>query len=185
MRNEATTVLYFVRHAESAYVEGQERERGLTEQGKRDAAAVATLLREERIQCFYSSPYKRAVDTIQELAEGAGAFVVTVEDLRERKLSDETVKHADFRGAKQRLYLDPSFAYPGGESGEQACSRAVPVIERILDTHAGQKVAIGTHGDVMTLIFQHFDPSYGYDFWVSTTMPDIYKLEFDKEHNLV
>ncbi|MFS0869512.1 histidine phosphatase family protein [Paenibacillus xylanilyticus] len=185
MRNETTTVLYFVRHAESAYVEGQERERGLTEQGKRDAAAVAILLREERIQCFYSSPYTRAVDTIQELAEGAGAFVVTEEDLRERKLSDETVKHADFREAKQRLYLNPSFAYPGGESGEQACSRAVTVIEQILDTHAGQKVAIGTHGDVMTLIFQHYDPSYGFDFWKSTTMPDIYKLEFDMEHKLV
>lgn len=30
--SEASTFLYFVRHAESRYVEGQERERGLTEQ---------------------------------------------------------------------------------------------------------------------------------------------------------
>ncbi|MEO2203833.1 histidine phosphatase family protein [Paenibacillus pabuli] len=185
MSIEVRTTLYFVRHAESAYVEGQERERGLTDQGRLDAAAVAELLSQEKIQWYYSSPYRRAVDTIQELADQSRAAIVTEEDLRERQLSDERVKHADFLEAKRLLYLEPSYAYPGGESGEQAGSRAAAVIERILDTHAGQKVAIGTHGDVMTLIFQHYDTSYGYEFWKCTTMPDIYKLEFNMEHELV
>ncbi|MGG4128132.1 histidine phosphatase family protein [Paenibacillus illinoisensis] len=184
MSKESRTILYFVRHAESAYVEGQERERGLTERGCGDAAIVAEVLSQEKIQWYYSSPYRRAVDTIQELADRSSAPVFMEEDLRERQLSDERVKHANFLESKRRLYLAPSFAYPGGESGEQAGARAVAVIERILDTHAGQKVVIGTHGDVMTLIFQYYDSSYGYDFWKSTTMPDIYKLEFNMEHEL-
>nr|WP_154893479.1 histidine phosphatase family protein [Paenibacillus xylanexedens] len=184
MSKESRTILYFVRHAESAYVEGQERERGLTERGCRDAAIVAEVLSQEKIQWYYSSPYRRAVDTIQELADRSSALLVMEEDLRERQLSDERVKHANFLESKRRLYLAPSFAYPGGESGEQAGARAVAVIERILDTHAGQKVVIGTHGDVMTLILQHYDMSYGYEFWKSTTMPDIYKLEFNMEHEL-
>ncbi|MEK4435470.1 MULTISPECIES: histidine phosphatase family protein [Paenibacillus] len=185
MSEESRTILYFVRHAESAYVEGQERERGLTERGCRDAANVAEVLSQEKIQWYYSSPYRRAVDTIQELADRTSAAVLMEEDLRERQLSDERVKHADFHESKLRLYRDPSFAYAGGESGEQAGSRAVAVIHRILNNHTGQKVAIGTHGDVMTLIFQHYDSSYGYEFWKSTTMPDIYKLEFNMEHQLV
>ncbi|WP_127536125.1 histidine phosphatase family protein [Paenibacillus illinoisensis] len=184
MSKESRTILYFVRHAKSAYVEGQERERGLTERGCGDAAIVAEVLSQEKIQWYYSSPYRRAVDTIQELADRSSAPVFMEEDLRERQLSDERVKHANFLESKRRLYLAPSFAYPGGESGEQAGARAVAVIERILDTHAGQKVVIGTHGDVMTLIFQHYDTSYGYEFWKSTTMPDIYKLEFNMEHEL-
>ncbi|MDN8589436.1 histidine phosphatase family protein [Paenibacillus sp. 11B] len=185
MTNEANTALYFVRHAESEYMEGQERERGLTEQGKGDAATVAGLLHREQIQLFYSSPYRRAVDTIQGLAEVSGGIVVTEEDLRERELSGPEVKHEHFRKAKQRLYDDPAFAYAGGESGEVAVSRAITVIQRILNRHPGQKIVIGTHGDIMTLIFNYYDPSYGYDFWVNTTMPDIYKLEFDRESRLV
>ncbi|WP_458126556.1 histidine phosphatase family protein [Paenibacillus sp. Z3-2] len=185
MMSEASTVLYFVRHAESQYVEGQERERGLTEQGHQDAGTVANLLHGEQIQLFYSSPYRRAVDTIQILADRSGGIVVTEEDLRERQLSSSDVKHKNFREAKLRLYRDPMYAYPGGESGEQARSRAVAVIERILSKHAGQKIVIGTHGDVMTLIFQHYNSSYGYDFWETTTMPDIYTLEFDGRCKLV
>ncbi|OPG99690.1 histidine phosphatase family protein [Chryseobacterium mucoviscidosis] len=185
MTNEANTALYFVRHAESEYMEGQERERGLTEQGKRDAATVAGLLHREQIQLFYSSPYRRAVDTIQGLAEVSGGIVVTEEDLRERELSGPEVKHEHFRKAKLRLYDDPGFAYAGGESGEVAVSRAITVIQQILDRHPGQKIVIGTHGDIMTLIFNYYDPSYGYDFWVNKTMPDIYKLEFDRESRLV
>ncbi len=30
----------------------------------------------------------------------------------------------------------------------------------------------------MTLILNCFDKSYNYEFWKSTTMPDIYRLEF-------
>ncbi|WFR61621.1 histidine phosphatase family protein [Paenibacillus amylolyticus] len=183
--SEVSTFLYFVRHAESRYVAGQERVRGLTEQGHQDAGTVACLLQAEQIQLFYSSPYRRAVDTIQILADRSGRIVVTEEDLRERELSSSDVKHENFREAKQRLYRDPTYAYPGGESGEQARSRAIAVIERILDKHSGHEVVIGTHGDVMTLILQHYDSSYGYEFWESTTMPDIYKLEFDGTHKLV
>ncbi|MNU00173.1 hypothetical protein D3C72_2432380 [compost metagenome] len=35
---------------------------------------------------------------------------------------------------------------------------------------------IGTHGDIMTLMMHDFDGRYGFDFWRSTSMPDIYKL---------
>ena len=43
----------------------------------------------------------------------------------------------------------------------------------------GQKIAIGTHGNIMTIILNYFDKNYGYDFWLQTSKPDIYKLEFD------
>ncbi|MBA9086191.1 hypothetical protein FHR92_002664 [Fontibacillus solani] len=32
----------------------------------------------------------------------------------------------------------------------------------------------------MTLMMNYFDNTYGFEFWESTTMPDIYKLEFEE-----
>lgn len=52
MSAEAYTSLYFVRHAESRFIEGQERERGLTEQGNLDAEKVAQLLHKEDMEVF-------------------------------------------------------------------------------------------------------------------------------------
>ncbi|AWB45595.1 hypothetical protein DCC85_16275 [Paenibacillus sp. CAA11] len=76
------TMLYFVRHAESEYIEGQERMRGLTEQGGRDALQVAALLADERIDRFISSPYERAVQTLEPLAERGSKRIELYEDLR-------------------------------------------------------------------------------------------------------
>ena len=185
MSIEAYTSLYFVRHAESRFIEGKERERGLTEQGDLDAKKVANLLQAEHIAFLYSSPYLRAVQTIQILADLYGKPVLTFEDLRERALSGSHVKHDDFHEAKRQLYLDASFAFPGGESGIQAQARAVNIIEQVLGEHRGNKIVIGTHGDIMTLIFQHVDPNYGFEFWKSTTMPDIYRMDLDRADNML
>lgn len=185
MSRTAHTRLYFVRHAESRYVEGRERERGLTEQGCLDAKKIAKLMQQEAIDIFYSSPYLRAVHTIQVWADFCGKRVYTEEDLRERALSGPHVKHEHFHESKRRLYRDASFAFPGGESGQQARTRALSVIERILHKHAGQSIVIGIHGDVMTLILQHYDPAYGFEFWESTTMPDIYRLDLDIDHQML
>ena len=68
------------------------------------------------------------------------------------------------------------FSFPGGESSKDAQKRAVKVITSILKSHRGKKIVIGTHGDIMTLMLNHFDKRYSYSFWESTSMPDIYKL---------
>lgn len=63
--------LYFVRHAHSVY-SPDERNRPLSERGHQDAARVAELLEPEHIHVLISSPYKRAIQTIEGLAERIG-----------------------------------------------------------------------------------------------------------------
>jgi len=46
-----------------------------------------------------------------------------------------------------------------------------------LDRYPGQQIAVGTHGNLLVLILQHFDRSVGFAFWQSLTMPDVYRLE--------
>ncbi|WP_251037861.1 histidine phosphatase family protein [Paenibacillus albidus] len=68
---------------------------------------------------------------------------------------------------------------PGGESTRDAQKRAIPVIEQLIQRHAGSKIALGTHGNIMTIIMNYFDDKYGYEFFTQISKPDIYKLEFE------
>jgi 2,3-bisphosphoglycerate-dependent phosphoglycerate mutase len=182
--NRMNTIIYFIRHAESIFVEGAERERGLTENGKRDTTIIRDTLKDERIDVFVSSPYQRAVDTIQLLADTAKRPIALEEDLRERQLSAVDLGKDRFFEAKRKAFEEPDYAFPGGESSNEAQQRAIAVISRLLQQHNGKRIAIGTHGDIMTLMLNHYDKTYGFDFWKSTTMPDVYRLEFDPSHRL-
>ncbi|MEK0317251.1 histidine phosphatase family protein [Cohnella sp. 56] len=173
----STTTLYFVRHADSPYLPGQERTRGLSERGSSDALRVCRALMDVRVDTFVSSPYERAIRTIGPLA--GDRELAIIEDLRERDIG--VLSDTDFQAAKAKVYEDFDFAYPGGESSRSAQRRAVRAVLDLLRVFQGGHVLLGTHGDIMTLIFNYFDPSVHYAFWQSTTMPDIYKLEFEGE----
>ncbi|MNH46104.1 hypothetical protein D3C79_1087550 [compost metagenome] len=41
-------------------------------------------------------------------------------------------------------------------------------------------IALGTHGDILTLMLNYFDPQqFHYEFLKSSSMPDIYRAEFE------
>ena len=123
------TTIYFVRHAHSTYTK-EERERPLSEKGHCDAENVTHLLKDKHIDVVISSPYKRAIQTVQGIANTYKLSIQTEEDLRERLLSTEPV--SNFNDAMQNVWKDWSFAYEGGESNTVAQKRAVICIQNIL-----------------------------------------------------
>lgn len=123
------TTIYFVRHAHSTYTK-EERERPLSEKGHCDAENVTRLLKDKHIDVVISSPYKRAIQTVQEIANTYNISIQIEEDLRERLLSSEPV--ADFNDAIENVWEDWSFAYEGGESNDVAQRRAVICMQSIL-----------------------------------------------------
>lgn len=123
------TIIYFVRHAHSTYTK-EERERPLSEKGHLDAENVTSLLKDKHIDVVISSPYKRAVQTVQGIANTYDVSIQIEEDLRERLLSSEPV--ADFNDAVQKVWEDWDFAYEGGESNDVAQRRAVICMQNIL-----------------------------------------------------
>lgn len=178
------TFIYFVRHAESVYIEGVERSRGLTEKGKQDAGKIRNILVEETIDVLVSSPYRRATETIQELADALNKDIIIEEDLRERKLSETGFDKDQFFEAKRKVFEDPNFSFTGGESSNEAQERAIEIITRLLQEFNGKNIVIGTHGDIMTLMMNYYDKKYDFVFWKSITMPDIYKLKFDENNKV-
>lgn len=174
------TNIFMIRHAESPFVFGEERTRGLSEDGIKAAMKVADILDSEEIHCIASSTYERAKQTVQFLAERKNLPIIEYEELRER-----SIKGLDYQSSWEELlkaieisFEDIDYALEGGESIKQIQDRAIPIINKLLEQYRGKNIAIGTHGNIMTIIMNFFDESYSYEFWNSTSKPDIYKLAF-------
>ncbi|MBE7119083.1 histidine phosphatase family protein [Bacillus cereus] len=177
------TYIYMVRHGESPKLEGNERTRGLTEKGTLDAHKVSEILKTEGIDTFISSPYKRAMLTIEKSANFHEKEIIVYENLKEcRFLSeDKIISDKEVYPLVKKMFSNPDFTLTEGESYVDCQRRVVKVLKEILIDFQGHKIVVGTHGLVMTLMMNHFDNQYGLEFLMNTSKPDVYKLEFKDE----
>jgi 2,3-bisphosphoglycerate-dependent phosphoglycerate mutase len=150
--------------------------RPLSVQGFVDAIRLADLMEGYPIDTIFTSPYTRARQTVEPLAERLGSPLSTELDLRERDLGDGPFE--DFLQAVAAVWQNPTFAHPGGESNLAAQQRGVAVVERLKKAHPGDQIVLATHGNLMALILQHYEPSINFEFWKALTLPDIYTLDF-------
>jgi broad specificity phosphatase PhoE len=164
-----TTVLYLVRHGATdanlrrPYVlQGHAIDLPLSETGRRQAACVARVLAQVPLAAVYSSPMRRAVETAQVVAEAqqdvdthSKSYTVFLLDKmvecdvgRWEGLSWEQIEK-EYPDAFADFQRDPGrFPYLGGESYADVARRAVPVVESLLERHAGQSVALVAHNVV-------------------------------------
>ncbi|MFN7249913.1 MAG: histidine phosphatase family protein [Anaerobacillus sp.] len=170
------TNLYFVRHAHSTYTP-DELGRPLSESGLTDAMKVTDFLKTEGIDIVVSSPYKRAVQTVDGIALFIDKDVEIVDGFKERTLT--TVPTEDFTLAITKVWEDYNFSWQGGESNNVAQKRGVEATNSVIEKYRDKNVVIGTHGNIMVLIMNYFDKQYDFTFWRNLDMPDIYKLTFD------
>jgi len=170
------TEIFFVRHAHSTYTP-EELTRPLSEKGIRDARRVTKILESENLDHVVSSPYLRAIQTVEEAADYLNQDVILIDGFKERLLSSAPLN--DFQGAIRKVWEEPSFHWEGGESNVDAQKRGVAAMLDLLNEFEGKRVAVGTHGNIMVLIMNYFDSKYGLAFWESLDMPDVYRLTFN------
>lgn len=168
----ARTTVHLIRHAHAIWTPDEGR--ALSPAGLTGAEHVATLLANEPISAVYASTARRAIQTVAPLARSLGLPVTTVDDLRERRLSGEPVD--DHGVAVAWCWANPEAALPGGESNHVAQRRGVAVLSKLAGRHRGKAIVVGSHGNLLALILQHWLPSVDHAFWSRLTMPDIYTL---------
>jgi 2,3-bisphosphoglycerate-dependent phosphoglycerate mutase len=174
-----STTIFMIRHAESPFIFGEERTRKLSKDGELDAEKVAKLMLNEKIDVIISSPFARSIQTIKPIATTRNLEIEMHEELKERMIKGNyKLPWEEVEPAIKKSFQDKDYCLLGGETTRQAQERAVPIIKQLLKEYEGQSIVLGTHGNIMTIIMNYFDRKYGYDFWESTSKPDIYKLIF-------
>jgi 2,3-bisphosphoglycerate-dependent phosphoglycerate mutase len=172
-----------VRHAEpippySPGWEERDDERPLTDAGRIAAEQLADELEPYVITSVYSSPYARAIETVMPTANRRMLEVQLLPDLRERRLM--VAQMDDWAGHLERAWADPDYALEGGESGRQAQRRAMGLLDLLRTRHAdGGRLLVGSHGNLISLVLQAFEPAVDLAFHLAMPTPAIYHLEHD------
>jgi len=175
------TTVYFVRHAEPNHANRNDRTRELTDKGLKDTALVTQFFRDKNIDCMLSSPYKRAVDTIADLAQQRHLPIALVEDFRERKVDSVWIE--DFTAFSKAQWEDFSYQLSDGECLQDVQMRNIAALKQVLLSHPNQTAVIGSHGTALSMMINYYDASFGYtDFErIRKLMPWIVKFVFDGE----
>ncbi|MFB4213875.1 histidine phosphatase family protein [Shouchella sp. JSM 1781072] len=158
--------IYFVRHAQA---NGQERYAGLTKKGHEDAHALANYFHDKNISRIVSSPYSRAVSTINPAAEMLTLPIEKDERLIERCLSPDPMKNWLIH--LEKSFKNDSYKLQGGESSLEAQSRILSVVDSIKEN-----TIIVSHGNLLALYIQSIVFIDGFKLWKQMKNPDVYHL---------
>ncbi|MBE5777795.1 MAG: histidine phosphatase family protein [Clostridiales bacterium] len=173
------TTVYFVRHAQPNCDNHDDATRELSEKGLKDRKLVSDFLMDKDIGLVFSSPYKRAVDTVSDFAERNNLPVITLDAFRERKVADGWLE--DFQSFCQRQWENFHYKLFDGECLEEVQRRNILALEHILTKYKGQNIVVGSHGTALSTIINHYDKSFGYaDFArIKDVMPWIVAFTFE------
>jgi broad specificity phosphatase PhoE len=162
-------VVLWVRHAEPVVEPSRPpREWGLSDAGRRSAAAIAEALRGSTLDAVVTSDERKAVETGACLA---AVFDATVrEDCRLREVERPWVDQG-FDDEVHR-YLRGG-AIPGWEPRAEVVRRVCEVLSEVV---ADKRVAIVTHGTAMTLYLATVAPVDPVEFWCALRMPDVWSV---------
>ena len=179
----ATLDVVLIRHAESVPPgtpgwEQRDDERPLSEAGLITAEELADELEPYVIHAVYSSPYVRAVQTITPLARRRGLEIQVLDDLRERRLT--VAPREDWRDHLMQSWTDPDYALEGAEAGRAAQKRGIRVLDLLRVRHPdGGRIAVGSHGNLISLILQTFEAGVDFAFHEAMPFPALYHLQHD------
>ncbi len=166
-----TTRIYLIRHG-ATILSAEDRFAGatdvdLSDEGRRQAEALAVRLSDDHITAVYCSPMKRTVETATIVARPQGLMPIPRDGLREINHGRwESMRRGDVEAQFPEEYAaweeDPFIYAPlEGESGLSVMARAMPVIREIVLKHRDENVAVVSHKATIRLIISSllgFDP---------------------------
>ncbi|MEF7615450.1 histidine phosphatase family protein [Aquincola sp. MAHUQ-54] len=162
--SEQATRLIAIRHGETDWNVGS-RIQGHTDialnaNGRWQAERLAVALAEEPLDAVYASDLGRAYDTALAFARPRGIPVLRDAALRERQfgcfegLSFDEIEQRWPDQALRWRRRDADFGPEGGETLSAFYQRIVEAVRRIALRHAGQSIAIVSHGGALDCLYR-------------------------------
>ena len=158
------TELILIRHGETDWnVQGRfqgQIDVPLNAFGLRQAERMAERLAREHVDAFYCSDLLRTRQTAEPASTRLALPAAPDAALREQHfgilegLSFDEVKAQHPQHLAEWLRHDPDFALPDGESVRAFHARVVAAVRALSARHAGQTLAVVTHGGVLDMLFR-------------------------------
>ncbi len=161
------TNFYVFRHGETDYnqqgrCQGCRSDRLLTDKGVDQAKNLANILKMRKLDCIYSSPLLRSVQTANIVSQNNGKIpVIVMQDLREGNFGKaEGMLHGDLERLFPQLlknFLQPTrdswdMSFAEGESKHQMFDRAFAVLQKIAEENPGKNIGISLHAGIISAL---------------------------------
>ncbi len=163
MNENNSTLVFVVRHGETEWNQAGKQQghmdSPLTENGRRQAHALANDMLGRGIAFIFSSDLGRATATAQIIGDRLGLSVQTDPRLRERHLGSlQGWSNTEWRKQYPEEWAEyqsgnPDYCLPGGESARQRYERSVECIEELAICHRGKTILVVSHGGVLRGLF--------------------------------
>ena len=180
--------IVLIRHGKAAMA-GKDHERELDEDGIIQAGSLKNKLIELGLNNakIYTSPFKRAIQTIKPFAEANKNVTISeqkeLEEIHMPK-DDKLTKHQII----EKMWEDESFKVGNGISHLDHFNKIKPFLDEIFEKFksGNEDIIVITHGVLIGIILKFFFKiKFGFNDWKKMTMPDIYMLKFDADNNFI
>jgi 2,3-bisphosphoglycerate-dependent phosphoglycerate mutase len=163
--------VYLVRHCQAT---GQELDAELTEEGKEQAKELMRFFEKRNIKHIISSPFTRAIQSIEPTADSRGLQVEIDDRLAEHRLISKNIK--DWLERLEESFRDMDLKMAGGESSREITKGGMEVLEAATDG-----TILATHSNMMGLLLIRIDGMYGFKEWKELSHPDVYEVKVKKD----
>ena len=179
--------IYLIRHGKAS-MEGSDRERNLDEDGKVQAISLCKKIKKEfhekKIKIF-SSPFARAVQTVENLSQDMNVQIEQIVSLEEIKMGkgSQLTKHQII----EKMWEDKNFKTEDGVSQLEHVNNIKVELDKIFDDfyNGEYDLILVSHGNSIGIILKYFfNIQFAFEDWKKISMPDMYFLEFDKENKV-
>jgi broad specificity phosphatase PhoE len=167
--------LILVRHSLSKLVRGvPPDEWDLSEEGRQRCIKLADHLREHNLDRIITSTEPKAIETGQIVADILKVPWNRAPNLHEhQRTSIGIIERADFEYHVANLFKNPHKKVFGEETADEARIRFEQAVIDVIEKYDQEKLAIVSHGTVMTLLIASTNPIDPYTFWRGLGLPAI------------
>lgn len=154
------------------------REWGLSSAGLIRAKSLVEKLQPHRPELIFSSLEIKAQQTAGILAESLELGILTAPGLQEHdRIGIPFYSQDEFHILVKTFFERPDELVFGNETAHQALGRFRKSIEMILESHNDKKVAVVSHGTVISLFVSWLTGVVGYLVWKELSLPSFVELD--------
>tara|TARA_A100000164_G_C21747703_1_gene695459 strand:+ start:217 stop:816 length:600 start_codon:yes stop_codon:yes gene_type:complete len=183
-----TKKLFLIRHGK-AEMEGSDRERILDKDGIIQATSLCKKIKsqfQDKSVRLISSPFKRAIQTIEKLSEDFHVKIEENPSLEEINIGKD--KNLSKHEIIKKMWDDEYFKVENGSSQSDHVEQIKVELNKILNDfyEKDYNLILVSHGNSIGIILKYFlNQKFTFDDWKSISMPDMYSVSFDENNKVI